>query len=174
MVILRTYWSPAEAALAKSVLDNYEISCALLDEHSSVYSRGGQFAVPIRLAVDERDIDRAICVLNGDLDKAIDLGAPDTPNERPTEAFVADEKANRHPWELLVLAFYLLVPAICLILTKFPTHVAGRYARYYVARATITRFLGWLAVIAAVLLIGSYFAVRRSVQKQRPSAQDPA
>ena len=85
MVILRTYWSPAETALAKSVLDNCEISCALLDEHSSVYSRGGQFAVPIRLAVDERDIDRAIWVLNGDLDKAIELIAPDPANERPME-----------------------------------------------------------------------------------------
>jgi len=52
MVAVRAFWSPAQAALAKSLLDNHEIPCALLDENSRVYSRGGQFAVPIRLAVD--------------------------------------------------------------------------------------------------------------------------
>ncbi len=41
MVTVRTYWSLAAAALAKSVLDNYEIDCTLLDENASRYNTGG-------------------------------------------------------------------------------------------------------------------------------------
>jgi hypothetical protein len=67
--------------------------------------------------------------------------------------------------ELLVIAFYLLVPAICLIRTNFPTYVTGRWGGYYVARATVAHFLSWLAVIVAVLLIIAYFRVRRSSLK---------
>jgi hypothetical protein len=127
MVTVRTYWSPAQAALAKSLLDNYEIPCALLDENASVYSRGGQFAIPIRLAVDEGEADRAICLLKGDFEKASEPDTGDTVNGLPIEDSVATENANRNPWELLVVAFYFSLPAICLILTRFPIDVAGRW-----------------------------------------------
>lgn len=167
MVTVRTFWSPAQAALAKSLLDNYEIPCALLDENSSVYSRGGQFAVPIRLAVDESEVDRAICLLNGEFEKAIEPDFGGTVNEISIEDSVEDEKANRNPWELLVIAFYLSVPAICLILTKFPVDVAGRWGRYYVARATITQFLSWLGFGLALFLAVIYFVIRGSVKGNR-------
>jgi|GEM_PF-1076892 Putative prokaryotic signal transducing protein len=167
MVTVRTYWSPAQAALAKSLLDNYEIPCALLDENASVYSRGGQFAIPIRLAVDESEVDRAICLLNGDFEKASEPDTGDTVNELPIEDSVATENANRNPWELLVVAFYFSLPAICLIFTRFPIDVAGRWGRYYIARATITQFLGWVGFTFALLLVAIYFAIRRSAKAKR-------
>ena len=164
MVTVRTYWSPAEAALAKSLLDNYEIPSALLDENASLYNRGAQFAVPIRLMVDEAEAERAVHILNADFEKADEIQSrevvPGTLGDQP-------ENANRNPWELLVIAFYLLVPAICLIGTKFPTEMTGRWARYYVARATVTHFLSWLAIFLAVALIVAYFRVRRSSLKSQ-------
>jgi hypothetical protein len=166
MVTVRTFWSPAEAALAKSVLDNYEIRCALLDENSNLSARGAQFAVPVRLIVDEDQADRAIYILNGDFEKAAEAEASGAGDEAEDAGAKAPETADRNPWELLVIAFYLLVPAICLISTSFPTDVGGRWGRYYVARVTITRFLSWVAIICAALLIAFYFAVRRSVRKQ--------
>jgi len=168
MVTVRTYWSPAEAALVKSLLDNYEIPCALLDENSSVYSRGGQFAVPIRLAVNESEVDRAISVLNGEFEKAVEPDIADTVNELPIEDSVEDENANRNPWELLVIAFYLSLPAICLLFTRFPMDVGGRWGRYYIARATITHFLSWVGLALALLLVVIYFVIRASVKAQRP------
>jgi len=167
MVTVRTYWSPAQAALAKSLLDNYEIPCALLDENSSVYSRGGQFAVPIRLIVSEGEIDRAIGLLSGDFERAVEPVSDETVNEFLIKDSVEDEKANRNPWELLVVAFYLSLPAMCLIFTRFPSDVAGRWGRYYIARATITHFLSWVGFAFAVLLVTIYFAIRHSAKAKR-------
>jgi hypothetical protein len=48
MVTVHTYWSPVEAGLAKSLLDDYEIFCVLADEDTNRYA-GAPFAVPIRL-----------------------------------------------------------------------------------------------------------------------------
>src|SRR5437016_11482198 len=73
MVTVRTYWSLAAAALAKSVLDNYEIDCTLLDENASRYNTGAQFAVPIRLVIGDDEATRAIYILNGDFEKAAEL-----------------------------------------------------------------------------------------------------
>jgi hypothetical protein len=164
MVTVRTYWSLAEAALAKSVLDNYETPAALLDENASLYSRGGQFAVPIRLVVDEAEAERAAHILSAEFEKADEIES----KEAAANVSVGDQKnANRNPWELLMIAFYLLVPAICLITTNFPSYVTGHWGGYYVARATVAHFLSWLAAIVAVLLIIAYFRVRRSSLKSQ-------
>src|ERR1700736_5165770 len=164
MVTVRTYWSPAEGALEKSVLDNYEMPAALLDENASLYSRGGQFAVPIRLVVDEAEAERAVHILSAEFEKTDEIES----REAAANVSVGDQKnANRNPWELLMIAFYLLVPAICLIRTNFPSYVTGRWGGYYVARATVAHFLSWLAVIGAVLLIFAYFRGRRSSLKSQ-------
>ncbi|HYR22134.1 MAG TPA: DUF2007 domain-containing protein [Chthoniobacterales bacterium] len=163
MVTVRTYWNPAKAALAKSVLDNYEIPCALLDEHANLSARGAQFAVPTRLVVDEAYATRAMHILNGDLESAAKIEVEENALETPING--ACEIANRNPWELLVLAFYLLVPAICVLRTKFPTLATGSRARYFIARATATQFLSWLVVSFAVVLVVFYFRVRHSSLK---------
>jgi len=165
VVTIRTYWSPAQAALAKSVLDNYQISCSLLDENASLYNRGAQFAVPIRLVVDDHDARKADLVLNADFEKVAEIEDLDAADEVPLEEAALSDNANRNPWEFLVLAFYILAPAACLLLTRFPSHVAGRYGEYVLARARIAHFLSWLAIIAVALLIAFYFVVRRSARR---------
>jgi hypothetical protein len=158
MVTVRTYLSLAQASLAKTLLDNYEIPCALLDENASFYNSGQQFAVPIRLVVDENEVDRAICILNNDFEKAAEIECvEDVEAELPAPS----EEIERRPWELLIIAFYLLVPAICLILTKFPNEIGGRWGHYMIARVTIAKFLSWLAVLSAAGLVFLYFRVRR-------------
>ena len=159
---VRTYWSLAEAAFAKSLLDNYEIPAALLDENASRYNTGAQFAVPVRLVVDEDEAIRAIHILNADFERVEETDAGEEPGEESTQEGIVDSTANRNPWELLMIALYLLVPAICLIVTNFPIDVGGRWARYIIARVTITKFLSWIALILAAVLIVLYFRVRRS------------
>jgi hypothetical protein len=166
MVTVRTYWSPAAAGLAKSVLDNYEIPCALLDENANLSARGAQFAVPVRLVVDEAYAARAIHILNGDLEKAAET---EVEEETPGASIESGpETANRNPWELLVLAFYLLVPAIFILRTKYSDVIAkNSWTRYVVARARIGHFLSWLAILVAIVLVVAYFQVRRSSLKSQ-------
>src|SRR5450432_336868 len=64
MVTLRTYASPAEAAMAKSLLDDQQIACSLADENSNLYAGTGQFAIPIRLLVDEKQVEQALHILD--------------------------------------------------------------------------------------------------------------
>src|SRR5947209_11503049 len=147
MVTLRTYWTPAEAALAKSLLDNYEIQSAHLHENSSLYMEGGQVATPIRLVVAEQEADRANLLLHGDFEKAADLELAEEAGEDELSEPQPTAVPDRNPWELLIIAFYLLLPAVCLIVTKFPQNVGGRWANYYIASATITHFLAWVGLL---------------------------
>jgi hypothetical protein len=161
VVTARTYWNLAEAGLAKTLLDNYEIPCALLDENASSYITGQQFAVPIRLVVDENEVDRAICILNNDFEKAAEIEGAEEGEE--VERPLSPEKVNRNPWELLMLAFYLFVPAIFVLQTKYSDVVAtNSWTKYVVARARVTHLLSWLAILVAIGLVALYFRVRRS------------
>jgi|ERR1700736_4526609 len=162
MLTVRTYSNPTTAGLAKSLLDNYEIPCALLHENANLLY---PFAMPSRLLVDDDQADRAVQILNGNLEEAAEIETGETANEISVGRETAREIANRNPWELLVLAFYLLVPAICVLRTKFPSLATGSRARYFIARATVTQFLSWLLVLFAVALVVFYFLVRHSSLK---------
>jgi tetratricopeptide (TPR) repeat protein len=63
MVTLRSYSNPAEAAMAKSLLDDNKIVCSLADENSNLYG-GGPLAMPIRLLVAEEQVERAGHILD--------------------------------------------------------------------------------------------------------------
>lgn len=165
MVTVRTYWTPAEAALAKSVLDNYEIESAILYENSSLYVEGGQVAVPIRLVVDESEVIRAGLILDANFEKAAELEAAEGASGVAAEE-ILPSVSDRNPWELLLIAFYLLVPAICLVITKFPNNVNGRWAGYFIARATVTHFLAWVGVVSAACLVTFYFWIRQSARTE--------
>lgn len=164
MVTIRTYSNPTTAGLAKSLLDNYEIPCALLHEHANLLY---PLAMPVRLLVEDDQVDRAIQILDGNLEEVEEIETSEAAHEISVDSETAREIANRNPWELLVLAFYLLVPAICVLRTKFPTLAAGSRARYYIARATVTQFFSWLALLFAVALVVLYFRVRRSSVKSQ-------
>ena len=62
MITLRTYSSSAEAAMAKSLLDDHQIVCSLADENSYLYG-GAPFAMPVRLLVAEDQAEEAERVL---------------------------------------------------------------------------------------------------------------
>ena len=162
MVTVRTYASPVDAGLAKSLLDDHEIFCALADEDTNLYS-GAPFAVPIRLLVDDDQTEQAMRVLNGDLEEAAEIEASAHLAPWPADSEATGEAPNNNPWELLLIAFYFLVPGICVLRTKYPAAVVSRWLlRREIAAVTIFHFLGWLAIGFAAFLIALYFRVRRS------------
>src|ERR1700736_1273771 len=166
MVTVRTYWNLAEAALAKSLLDNYEIFCALFHENAFLYGRA-PFAMPMRLAVDERKADQALCVLSNDLERAAQIELTEATGALPVERRTPLEITNHNPWELLVLAFYFLLPGTCVLRTKYPVVVANSlWIRREVAAVAVFHFLGWLALGLCVSLIVVYFYLRWSSRER--------
>jgi hypothetical protein len=78
MVTLRTYSNPAQAAMAKSLLDNHDIFCRLADENVNLYG-GGPLAMPIRLLVAEDQAEEAARILETkgpELSEDFDPGKP--------------------------------------------------------------------------------------------------
>ncbi|HSP45745.1 MAG TPA: DUF2007 domain-containing protein [Chthoniobacterales bacterium] len=63
MITLRAFGNPAEAAIAKSVLDDHGISCSLADEDSNLYG-GAPQAMPVRLLVREEQAEEALRILD--------------------------------------------------------------------------------------------------------------
>jgi len=62
MFTLRSYASPIEAGMAKSMLEAHGISCSLADENANVYG-GAPFAMPVWLLVSEDQVNEAKQVL---------------------------------------------------------------------------------------------------------------
>ncbi len=165
MITVRAYWSPVEAGLAKSLLDDYEISCALVDEDTNRYS-GAPFAVPIRLLVLEDQADQAIRILNDDLEGAAKLQEVADNTALPTDVASQPEALNNNPWELLVVALLFLVPGLCVLQTKYPVVIAiSSHIRREIAAVTIIHFLGWLGIGFAAVLVATYFRLWRSSLK---------
>jgi hypothetical protein len=59
MITLRTYLNPTQALLDKTLLDSNEIFCYIADQNANLYG-GGPFAMPVRLARDEKTADSTI------------------------------------------------------------------------------------------------------------------
>ena len=158
MVTVRTYWNPVEAGLAKSLLDDYEIFCVLADENTNRYA-GAPFTVPIRLLVREDQADQASRILSGNLEAEPRLEEEvDAQSSSSDMVSVGGEDSDSNPWELLLAAFFFLVPGLCVLQTKYPVVVA-------IAAVTIIHFLGWLAIGFGAFLIVTYFRVWRSSPK---------
>jgi hypothetical protein len=75
------------------------------------------------------------------------------------------------PWELLVIAFYFFLPAICFLRTDYPTKFSyNRAVRAEIAAVTVAHFLGWLAIAFALLLL----ALFRRISRSSASIQNPS
>jgi len=68
-------------------------------------------------------VDRAIAILTGDFDRAADIETREQLTNFGWE-HSHKEVADRNPWELLMLAFYVLLPAVCVLQTKYPVFVS--------------------------------------------------
>lgn len=87
MITLRAYSNPAEAALAKSLLDDHNILCSLADENAYLYG-GAPLAMPVRIVVADEQAEEAGRVLkNADrsftgFDSSPDSGVHETIRDR--------------------------------------------------------------------------------------------
>ena len=168
MIAIRVYWNPAEAALEKSVLDNYEVACALFHENANLYGRA-PMAMPIRLIVRDDQADWALCILNSNFEAATAL--EQIPEEMPPDGGESSFSGLRggKPWELLIIAFYFFLPGICFLQTHYPAKLS-RAVRGEIAAVTVSHFLGWIAITFALLLLALFQrSWRSSASMQNPS-----
>jgi tetratricopeptide (TPR) repeat protein len=121
MVTLRTYSNPAEAAMAKSLLDDHKILCSLADENVNLYG-GGPLAMPIRLLVADEQAEEASRILETkglELPEDFDSGtAAEAPNAKEdiNQQILSEVRGLHHinQWILLVTVA-VLVMAVYLI-----------------------------------------------------------
>jgi tetratricopeptide (TPR) repeat protein len=129
VVTLRTYSNPAEAAIAKSLLDDHKIFCSLADENVNLYG-GGPLAMPIRLLVAEDQAEEAARILKTrglELPEDFDPGtASEGPSEKGAinQQILAEVRRLHHIslW-MLLLAVSVLVIVVCLVF-EIPRHTS--------------------------------------------------
>jgi len=168
MVTVRTYWNPAQAALAKSLLDDYEIVSALTDENSSLYGRA-PMAMPIRLMVLEDQAEMAARILDNDVEGIVALHDKGGATEMETGEKEPPQTQPGPPWELLFLAFYFLLPGLCVLLIKYPARSANTgWGRYVIARIAVVHMFGWLAIVFALCLVALFWYAQRSTERASP------
>jgi putative signal transducing protein len=172
VVTLRTYWNFTEAALAKSVLDEHEIFCALFHENAHLYGRA-PIAMPVRLMVVEDQADRALRILAGDFSGA--AGIEEALAIAPARLEPEGETAIRsdRPWELLVMAFYFFVPAICVLQITYPATLrTSGWGRYLIAKVVVFHFLSWLSIVFALSLVALFCCAGRHSRRASESGPD--
>lgn len=169
MVTLRAFSNQAEAALAKSVLDEHNITCTLADENVNLWTPA-QFVMPVRILVAEEQAEEAARIL--------DEGGRNLPDaERiPGREATDERKARDNPWELLAIAFMVALPSGALLLQKHdlisqvPRRVTwmsgpvyGRITRanIWVISSASAHLIGFLLLVAALLLVVLYVYLRR-------------
>ena len=156
MVTVRSYWNAAEAAIGKSLLDDYGILCALADENAHIYT---YCASPVRLVVNEAQAEWALQILNGHPEAAAET---DAAGELPIiQLNLPTDRENRNPWEFLAIAFLFLLPGFCFLQIRHPK-IAGRSPgrNYPTALVDVIHFLGWLGIAAGICLIALYVYTR--------------
>lgn len=160
MVTLRAFSTQAEAALAKSVLDDHRIVSALADENVYLYG-GAPLAMPVWLLVAEEHVDEA--------NRILETGGQDRPDVKPSggRECVVLPPARQNPWELLALALLLALPAIVLLLQKDGVVLVASYRP--ISRRVITfippgnvQVIGAFVLAAALFLVGVYLYLRRA------------
>ena len=142
MLTLRVFDSAAEAAIAKSVLDDHGISCTLADEASHLYG-GAPGAIPVRLLVREDQAEEALRILDAPgltLPENFD-GVPDadqTENKPLPDAALELRNLQRTVRRLVIVStvlFFLLSCFVAYLLTERPTYVQ----RLWLNLNTVTR-----------------------------------
>jgi len=180
MRTLRRYLTLADAGLARTLLDDYQIFCRLFDENSHI-SVGPYIAAPIRLVVDDRQLKRAARILG----YVESLPAPDddfaaAELEQPARVldegiFGEDEEEGleplpetTNPWEILAIAYLFLVPGIGFLLEQRPlVLVIRRYGRnrFLLLSPFDVHLLGAALICIAFLVTIAYLKTRKAIAR---------
>jgi tetratricopeptide (TPR) repeat protein len=130
MITLRVFDSAAEAAIAKSVLDDHGISSSLADEAAHLWG-GAPGAIPVRLLVREDQVEEALRILDAPgpaWPEDFEPPAGEEPaEEKPApDAGVELRNLQRTVRRLVVVStvlFFLLWCFVAYLLTDRPTYV---------------------------------------------------
>lgn len=186
MVTLRAFSNPAEAALAKSLLEDHNILCSLADEN--VYFNGGApLAMPVRILVADEQAEEADHVLKNpvghfaDIEPAAD--GQETIETISDEGLLGRERqlspgstARNNPWEILAVASLLLLPGLLLLVQKQGLIlVAWRGGRISRRATTIfapatAHLFGALVIAVSLLLTVLFFYTRRAIMREQTAA----
>ena len=141
MITLRVFDSAAEAAIAKSVLDDHGISSSLADEASHLYG-GAPGAIPVRLLVLEDQAEQARRILDAPgltLPENFDVMTEAEPaKEEPTpEVAVQVRNLQRTVRRLVVVStvlFFVLFCFVAYLLTERPTYADRLWRSFSLAQ----------------------------------------
>ena len=138
MVTLRSYSSPVEAAMAKSLLDDHGIVCALADENSNLYAGTGAIAIPIRLLVEEEQVDQARHVLD-DTRQSLpdDLEPADSVADKTVGAnqeFISELGRLRHTIQWIALGVIVILVLTIYLVSELPRRAFDPWREVYRAR----------------------------------------
>jgi tetratricopeptide (TPR) repeat protein len=128
MVTIRAYSNPAEAAMAKSLLDSNNIFCRLADENVNLYG-GGPLAMPIRLLVAEDQAQEATRVLDTkgpELPGDFDPGTPvesQTGKEDASEKILSELRGLHHGNQWLVVIGATVLAILLYLVFRTPRDV---------------------------------------------------
>jgi tetratricopeptide (TPR) repeat protein len=121
VVTLRTYPNAAEAAMAKSLLDDRKILCSLADEASHLYG-GAPMAMPVRLLVAEGQVEEARRILDevgqglpDEFDPISDNSTPEIRKSINQEVISELRELHQRHWWTTILLVAVLVLTIYLI-----------------------------------------------------------
>jgi hypothetical protein len=159
MVTVRSFSNQAEAALAKSVLDDHNITSSLADENSYLYG-GAPMAMPVRLMVAEEHAAEAARILES--------GGRDDPDVEDSDegTLPSEDLAGKNPWELLAIASLIALPGVVLMLQTHDLIVVAPYRRISrraisIMSASDAHLLGAFVIAAAAFLVALFFYLRR-------------
>jgi len=125
MVTLRTYSNPAEAAIAKSLLDSHDIFCRLADENVNLYG-GGPMAMPIRLLVAEDQAQEAARILETkgpELPGDFDPGAPiemQLKNQPASEQILSELRGLRYANQWMTVIGIIVLTLVVYLAFEIP------------------------------------------------------
>jgi tetratricopeptide (TPR) repeat protein len=140
MITLRVFDSAAEAAIAKSVLDDHGISSSLADEAAHLWG-GAPGAIPVRLLVREDQVEEALRILDAPgpaLPEDFEPAAGEEPaEEKPApDAGVELRSLQRTVRRLVIVStvlFFVLFCFVAYLLTERPTYVDRLWRNFSLA-----------------------------------------
>jgi hypothetical protein len=189
MLTVRRYLNLADAGLAKTLLENYEIFGRLFDENAHIYL-GPYIAVPVRLVVGEAHFDRASRIL-GYVEKIGSAAAESDFSDDRQPVRTLDEKIFGvndeqqpieqpplvdNPWEILAVAYLFFVPGAGFILEKRTLMLLvwrnpWRHTNRFLALSPFDlHLLGIFLIGVAFVLIALYWYTRSRTPHEEASS----